>query len=91
MDKEDTKIVQDAITTLELLVDGGMLKDPETGTAGWLQYQVNTVKEDLKKLLLEKDRYQLIQYKEATTAYCENCGILLKPAAKFCGKCGTEV
>ena len=57
MDKEDTKIVQDAITTLELLVDGGMLKDPETGTAGWLQYQVNTVKEDLKKLLsLAKDQ-----------------------------------
>ena len=23
--------------------------------------------------------------------YCTNCGISLKPAAKFCGKCGTKV
>ena len=48
MNKEDAKIAQNAIDTLELLVVGGMLKDPETGTAGWLQYQVNTVAEDLK-------------------------------------------
>jgi membrane protease subunit (stomatin/prohibitin family) len=43
-----------------------------------------------KYLVKEKPAKQKPAEKKETSAFCENCGNILKPTAKFCGKCGSK-